>query len=408
MPPKFSPTACQPRHAGEQTDLSLSRGEAPPAHPLADKGRGSIADGEGRLFRSGPRSGNARTRRSPEKKVLWLGIETSCDETGVALVEEQEGRTRVVRALLASQVNRHRPFGGIVPELAVREHARNLPLLVARLFAETRIAPQELGGIAVTEGPGLASSLLVGNAYARAMGAALDLPVSGVNHLEGHLFSPFLEAREAIPFPFLGLVVSGGHTLLASVEGWNHYRILGSTSDDAAGEALDKIARLLGLPYPGGPEIEKLALQGNPKAFRFPRGFPDKGDLRFSFSGVKTAVRYFLAEHAQECRDPAFLADVAASLQESVVRTLVEKALWAAASGGFRIVAASGGVLANRRLRDLLEAGCRDARLRCRIAPSTLCTDNAVMIASAAALKSAAGLPASLGQDIDPGLPLAT
>ncbi|MDD4932584.1 MAG: tRNA (adenosine(37)-N6)-threonylcarbamoyltransferase complex transferase subunit TsaD [Methylacidiphilaceae bacterium] len=340
------------------------------------------------------------------KKTLWLGIETSCDETGVALVEEMAGRTRVKGALLASQVNLHRPYGGIVPELAVREHSRNLPLLVARLFGEAGIALPELGGIAVTEGPGLASSLLVGNAYARAMGAALDLPVFGVNHLEGHLFSPFLGAEESIPFPFLGLVVSGGHTLLASVEGWNRYRILSSTSDDAAGEALDKIARLLGLPYPGGPEIEKLAARGNPKAFRFPRGFPEARDLRFSFSGVKTAVRYFLEKHAEGLGDPAFLADVAASLQESVVRTLCDKALWAAAAGGFRILAASGGVLANRRLRELLETGCHDAGLALRIAPSALCTDNAVMIASAAAGKSAAGLPACLREDIDPGLPL--
>ncbi|VVM07972.1 tRNA N6-adenosine threonylcarbamoyltransferase [Methylacidimicrobium cyclopophantes] len=339
--------------------------------------------------------------------MLWLGVETSCDETGVALVEEEEGRTRVIGALLASQISRHRPFGGIVPELAVREHARNLPVLTARLFEETRFAPRELGGIAVTEGPGLASSLLIGNAYARAMGAAIDLPVFGINHLEGHLFSPFLEGEEPISFPFLGLVVSGGHSLLASVEGWNRYRILSSTSDDAAGEALDKIARLLGLPYPGGPEIEKLASRGNPKAFPFPRGFPEKGDLRLSFSGLKTAVRYFLARHADECRDPAFLADVAASLQESVVRTLCEKTLWAAASGGFRILAASGGVLANRRLREALEAGCRELGLLLRIAPPALCTDNAVMIASAAALKSAAGLPASLREDIDPGLPLA-
>jgi N6-L-threonylcarbamoyladenine synthase len=341
------------------------------------------------------------------KKTLWLGIETSCDETGVALVAEQDGKPRVISALLVSQVNRHRPYGGIVPELAVREHLRNLPLLVARLFGETGIALRELRGIAVTEGPGLASSLLVGNAYARAMGAALDLPVFGVNHLEGHLFSPFLGSEESICFPFLGLVVSGGHTLLASVEGWNRYRILSATSDDAAGEALDKIARLLGLPYPGGPEIEKLAAQGNPKAFRFPRGFPDTRDLRFSFSGVKTAIRYFLEKHAEERGNPAFLADVAASLQESVVQTLCDKALWAAAAGGFRTLAASGGVLANRRLRELLDAGCRDVGLSLRIAPSSLCTDNAVMIASAAAWKSMAGVPACLREEIDPGLPLA-
>ncbi|WP_142660417.1 tRNA (adenosine(37)-N6)-threonylcarbamoyltransferase complex transferase subunit TsaD [Methylacidimicrobium tartarophylax] len=341
------------------------------------------------------------------KKTLWLGIETSCDETGVALVAEQDGKPRVIGALLVSQVNRHRPYGGIVPELAVREHSRNLPLLVARLFEETGIALGELRGIAVTEGPGLASSLLVGNAYARAMGAALDLPVFGVNHLEGHLFSPFLGAEESIRFPFLGLVVSGGHTLLASVEGWNRYRIVSATSDDAAGEALDKIARLLGLPYPGGPEIEKLATQGNPKAFRFPRGFPDSRDLRFSFSGVKTAIRYFLEKHAEERGNPAFLADVAASLQETVVQTLCDKALWAAAAGGFRILAASGGVLANRRLRELLDRGCRDAGLSLRIAPSSLCTDNAVMIASAAAWKNMAGVPACLREEIDPSLSLA-
>ncbi len=350
---------------------------------------------------------NAIGQSERAERLLWLGIETSCDETGVAVVEERSGRTRVIGALLTSQVNRHRPFGGIVPELAVREHARNLPLLVAQLLGGTDLAPLDLGGIAVTEGPGLASSLLIGNAYARAMGASLGLPVFGVNHLEGHLFSPFLEGAEPIPFPFLGLVASGGHTLLAAVEGWNRYRIVSSTSDDAAGEALDKIARLLGLPYPGGPEIERLASKGNPKAFRFPRGFPETGDLRFSFSGVKTAVRYFLEQHSERRSEPLFLSDVAASLQDSVVRTLCEKALWAAREGGFRTLAASGGVLANRHLREGLEEGCRDAGLSCRMAPSALCTDNAVMIASAAALKSAAGIPASLGEDIDPGLPLA-
>lgn len=350
---------------------------------------------------------NVSDRKWESTSRLWLGIETSCDETGVALVEERQGRTRVRGALLASQVQRHRPFGGIVPELAVREHARNLPLLTAQLFQEVGLAPSDLGGIAVTEGPGLASSLLVGNAFARAMGIALDRPVFGINHLEGHLFSPFLETEEPVPFPFLGLVVSGGHTLLAAVGGWNRYRILSSTSDDAAGEALDKIARLLGLPYPGGPEIEKMASKGNPKAFSFPRGFPETGDLRFSFSGLKTAVRYFLDRHAQERSESAFLADVAASLQESIIRTLCEKTLWAARAGGFRILAASGGVVANRRLRTVLEEECREAGLACWIAPSTLCTDNAVMIASAAAWKSAAGISPSLHADIDPGLPLA-
>lgn len=348
-----------------------------------------------------------RGARAGNGNFLWLGIETSCDETGVALVEERAGRIRVVGALLTSQVNRHRPFGGVVPELAVREHARNLPLLVTRLLEEAGLRPQDLRGIAVTQGPGLASSLLVGNAYARALAASLDLPVFGINHLEGHLFSPFLEGDGPIPFPFLGLIVSGGHTLLAAVEGWNRYRIVSATTDDAAGEALDKIARLLGLPYPGGPEIERLARQGDPKAFRFPRGFPEEGDLRFSFSGVKTAVRYFLEQHAERRSDPRFLADAAASLQESIIRTLCEKTLQAARQRSFRTVAASGGVVANRRLRQMLEEGCRDAGLCCRIAPSGLCTDNAVMIAAAAAWKHAAGIPPSLGTDIDPGLPLA-
>ena len=343
--------------------------------------------------------------------MRWLGIETSCDESAVALVEVAE-RTLVVRSsLVGSQIARHRPFGGVVPEVAVREHLKNLPQLVSRVLAEAALPIAEIDGIAVTQGPGLATSLLIGYAYARGLGLMLGRPVRGINHLEGHLLSPFFASATPgeVAFPFLGLVVSGGHTLLIEARGWNDYRRLGGTVDDAAGEVFDKVARMLGLGYPGGPEIEKTARSGNPSAYEFPQSFPERNNFQFSFSGLKTSVRYFLEKHPGRLADPAFVADVAASFQHAVVEVLVRKTIQAARHRRLRQVTVAGGVACNGLLRQRLEAEARREGLQLALAPAALCTDNAAMIAGVAALKEAAGAAVESGDaDIDPNLPLAS
>ena len=233
-----------------------------------------------------------------------LGIETSCDETAVALVETNPWSTDILAQVISSQIALHRPYGGVVPEMATREHLRNLPVLVPQVMKDVNLKLDAIDAIAATEGPGLASSLLIGHSYARALAVALSKPMMGVNHLEGHLFSPFIANRRAVEFPFVGLIASGGHTLLVHALGWDRYLKLGSTVDDAAGEAFDKVAKLLGLPYPGGPEIEKMALKGNPEAFGLPRSFPERDNLNFSFSGLKTAVRFFYEKSPQMQTEP--------------------------------------------------------------------------------------------------------
>jgi N6-L-threonylcarbamoyladenine synthase len=335
-----------------------------------------------------------------------LGIETSCDETAVALVKAGKSGMQVVDSLVSSQVQLHAAYGGVVPEIAVREHLRNLPALVPELLRRTNFTWQQIDALAVTEGPGLASSLLIGNAYARALALSLSKPLFGINHLEGHLFSPFLSAGKEVVFPFIGLVVSGGHTLLVHVLGWDRYVKLGGTVDDAAGEVFDKVARLLGLPYPGGPEIEKRALEGNPNAYAFPRSFPEKGNYQFSFSGLKTSVRYFFEKNPGAHGDPQWQADLCASFQESVVQVLVRKTLNAAEARRSRTVAAAGGVLCNQRLRSVLEAGCAERGYELLLADAGLCTDNAAMIAAVAAEKMRHGLPPQTSPDIQPSMGL--
>lgn len=335
-----------------------------------------------------------------------LGIETSCDETAVALVQAGAKATRIVDSLVSSQVQLHAAYGGVVPEIAVREHLRNLPVLVPELLRRTDFSWRQIDAVAVTEGPGLASSLLIGNAYARALALSLSKPLFGINHLEGHLFSPFLSSGRKVTFPFIGLVVSGGHTLLIHVLGWNRYVKLGGTVDDAAGEVFDKVARLLGLPYPGGPEIEKRALQGNPNAYAFPRSFPEKGNYQFSFSGLKTSVRYFFEKNPGAHEDPQWQADLCASFQESVVQVLVRKTLSAAEARRSRTVVAAGGVLCNQRLRSVLEAGCVERGYELLLADAGLCTDNAAMIAAVAAEKMKQGLPPETSPDIQPSMVL--
>ncbi|CAF0705269.1 tRNA (adenosine(37)-N6)-threonylcarbamoyltransferase complex transferase subunit TsaD [Candidatus Methylacidithermus pantelleriae] len=337
-----------------------------------------------------------------------VAIETSCDETAVAILEDRGKSVHLRGSFLATQAASHRPYGGVVPEIAVREHARNLPLGVERVLAEASLRVGDLQGVAATRGPGLASSLLVGYAFGRSLALGLQRPFWGINHLEGHLLSPFWGHFDEIPFPFLGLIVSGGHTLLVLAKELGDYQRVASTVDDAAGEALDKIARLLGLGYPGGPAIERMAQQGNPKRYVFPQACREKGDRRFSFSGLKTAVRYFIQNHEGHLGDGSFLADVCASVQEAVMEVLAKKTVETAIAYGVSVVALSGGVACNQRLRQLFAEYCHAHQLRLAVAPPALCTDNAIMIGWVALLRSRAGLDDDSDKqiDIDPNLSL--
>ena len=335
-----------------------------------------------------------------------LGIETSCDETAVALVETNPWSTDILAQVVSSQIELHRPYGGVVPEMATREHLRNLPLLVPQVLREINLTLDAVDAVAATEGPGLASSLLIGHSYARALAVALSKPMIGVNHLEGHLYSPFLANRRSVEFPFVGLIASGGHTLLVHAVGWDRYIKLGSTVDDAAGEAFDKVARLLGLPYPGGPEIERVAVKGNPEAFGLPRSFPERDNLNFSFSGLKTAVRFFYEKSAQMQTDPVWAYDLCASFQKAVVDVLVRKSVQAVAQARVERLAVSGGVLCNKMLREELEFACYEAGIELIVAEPAFCTDNAGMIAGTAAEKLAAGIEPRCGDDINPNLDL--
>ncbi len=335
-----------------------------------------------------------------------LGIETSCDETAVALVETNPWSTDILAQVVSSQIALHRPFGGVVPEMATREHLRNLPLLVPQVMKEINLPLDAIDAVAATEGPGLASSLLIGHSYARALALALSKPMVGVNHLEGHLYSPFIANRRAVEFPFVGLIASGGHTLLVHALGWDRYIKLGSTVDDAAGEAFDKVAKLLGLPYPGGPEIERIAIKGNPEAFGLPRSFPERDNLNFSFSGLKTAVRFFYEKSGHMQSDPVWAYDLCASFQKAVVDVLVRKSVQAVAQARVERLAVSGGVICNKMLRDELEFACYEAGIELIVAEPAFCTDNAGMIAGTAAEKLAAGIEPHCGDDINPNLDL--
>jgi N6-L-threonylcarbamoyladenine synthase len=307
---------------------------------------------------------------------LVLGIETSCDDTSVAVLED--GR-RLRSHLIAAQ-DVHRLYGGVVPELASRAHLELLPPLVERGLSEAGIAAAELTGIAVTRAPGLVGSLVVGVAFARAYGAALGIPVVGVNHIEAHLHAATLEHGDS-PLPAVALVVSGGHTELVEVRGLRRYRWLGSTRDDAAGEAYDKVAKLLGLGFPGGPVIDRLAATGNRRAHAFPRPMLDRPDLDFSFSGLKTAVGLAVPALGPPPWPESTVADMAASFQAAVMDTLVAKTLRAADLVGARAITVGGGVSANRELRERLAEGCRERGIPLRVPSLRLCADNAAMVA---------------------------
>ncbi len=333
--------------------------------------------------------------------ALLLAIESSCDETAVAIVRGSVGgATEVLASEISSQIALHREHGGVVPELASRNHSLRLRGLVELALTEAGVSMGEIDAFAATNGPGLASSLLIGSTAAKGMACATGKPFLGINHLEGHLLSPFLD-QTSVP-PHVAMIVSGGHTLLLDVEGPGHYQKIGGTRDDAAGEAYDKVGKMLGLPYPGGPEIEKSALSGNPEAYDFPRSMLHEPHLDFSFSGLKTAVLYTLQREAGNFSIP----DIAASFQQAVIDILVQKALRAAKLTGRDAIALSGGVSLNKALRAALHHACEQNGLALSVATPDFCADNAAMIAFAALLRFLAGETSPLDSDIHPNLPL--
>ena len=314
-----------------------------------------------------------------------LGIESSCDETGVALVDAAgAGVPRLRAAALYSQIDMHQAYGGVVPELASRDHIRRVLPLAREVLAQASAQLEDLDVVAFTRGPGLAGALLVGAGVACALAAALDKPTLGVHHLEGHLLSPFLSA-DPPDFPFIALLVSGGHTQLMRVDDVGRYEMLGETIDDAAGEAFDKSAKLMGLGYPGGPALARLAEMGNADAFELPRPLLHSGNLDFSFAGLKTAVMTQLKRRGNVCEQD--LADLAASTQQAIVDVLTKKSLAALKQTGLTRLVVAGGVGANRHLREQLDAQCAKRGVRVHYPELHLCTDNGAMIAMAAALR---------------------
>ena len=319
--------------------------------------------------------------------MLILGIESSCDETAAAVV--QDGH-EVLSSVISSQIKLHAAYGGVIPELAAREHLKNLQPVVTTALKESGHTLDELAGIAVTSHPGLIPALLVGNAYAKGLALASGLPIVGINHFQGHIYGAFLEHPEALTdeasYPILGAVVSGGHTALVLIERDGHAKVLGSTLDDAAGEALDKAAKILNLGYPGGPIIDRLAKQGDPRRYDFPRGLvggggkpvPPEHRYDFSFSGVKTSLLYQVKDRELSEQE---LCDVAASYQAAVMDVLVTKAIAAARDAHARLLCLCGGVACNSYLRQHLQEACQKANLPLLLAPPKYCTDNAAMIA---------------------------
>ncbi|MCW5612856.1 MAG: tRNA (adenosine(37)-N6)-threonylcarbamoyltransferase complex transferase subunit TsaD [Rubrivivax sp.] len=344
-----------------------------------------------------------------------LGFESSCDETGVALVATRAGGPpRLLAEALHTQAAMHEAYGGVVPELASRDHIRRVLPLARQVLSQAGLGVADVDLVAYTRGPGLAGALLVGAGVAVALAAALDVPALGVHHLEGHLLSPFLaaseggEGGEAPAFPFVALLVSGGHTQLMRVDGVGRYELLGETIDDAAGEAFDKSAKLLGLGYPGGPALSRLAEFGDDGAFALPRPLLHSGDLDFSFAGLKTAVLTAQRKLGPNVCEQA-KADLAASTQAAIVDVLVAKSLRALKATGLKQLVVAGGVGANRRLRERLDAGAAKLGARVTYPPPALCTDNGAMIALAAALRVQAGLDAGTRAgafDVRPRWPL--
>jgi N6-L-threonylcarbamoyladenine synthase len=307
-----------------------------------------------------------------------LAIETSCDDTGAAVI--LNGR-KILSNIVSSQVSVHQKYGGVVPELASRKHIESIVPIVTEALKTAKVTLKEIDGIAVTQGPGLVGSLLVGLSFAKSIAFATGLPLIGVNHIEAHLSAIFLEEKP-LRFPFIGLVVSGGHTSLFRMDGFGKYKRLGQTRDDAAGEAFDKVAKLLGLGYPGGPIIDELSKAGNQKAVRFPRPVLSKNSLDFSFSGLKTAVVNYVKAHPEPPGGyPGdLIKDIVSSFQEAVVEVLVKKTVQAAQHQGLERIVLSGGVAANQRLRQKITEESFEQKLRIYLPSPSFCTDNAAMV----------------------------
>jgi N6-L-threonylcarbamoyladenine synthase len=329
-----------------------------------------------------------------------LALETSCDETAVAILRGRNSgaASELLSSEVASQIAEHEKYGGIVPEIASRNHLVHAPRLLEWATRAGKIDMSEVDAFAATSGPGLASSLMIGASIAKGLATGFGKPYLAINHLEGHLLSPFFSDREVKPN--VSLIVSGGHTMSILVQGLADYRLIGRTVDDAAGEAFDKVAKMLGLGYPGGPEIEKRARGGNPARFDLPRSMLDSEN--FSFSGLKTAVRYLLPKLKGDC-----LADLSASFQQAIVDVLVIKAIAAAQKYDVDLMTMSGGVSCNHELRRQLGRACDREGFEFKTAEAWLCTDNAAMIAFAALLRLQAGFRSKVTEEIDPNLALA-
>ena len=326
--------------------------------------------------------------------MLILGIESSCDETAAAVVEDGK---RILSSVVASQVEVHHPYGGVVPELASRRHIEKVVPVVQAALRQAGIDKRELGGVAATQGPGLVGSLLIGFSFAKAFAYSMGLPLAGINHLEGHVNSVFL-SEDSPPFPFVALLASGGHTSIYMVSGHRRMMQMGQTLDDAAGEAYDKVSKMLGLGYPGGQIVDRLAAGGDPHRIRFPRTYLDRDRFDFSFSGIKTAVKRYIEAHPENLEKE--IPHIAAGFQEAVVDVLVEKLLKAAQSRQCAQVALVGGVAANRGLRQRLQQEAETLGLRVHIPPVSLCGDNAAMIAAAAYPRICAGQHEALEADV--------
>ncbi len=355
--------------------------------------------------------------------MTLLALETSCDETSAAVVRDGAVLSNVV----SSQIKLHAEYGGVVPELAAREHLKNLLPVAQAALTEAKISPAQLDAVAATQGPGLGIALLIGFKAAQAVAFALNKPFIGINHHEAHLYSPWIQNTSPSPLqgeragvrgglcadfknfqPNISLIVSGGHTMLVLVESELKHRVLGGTIDDAAGECFDKTGKLMGLPYPAGPLIDKLAERGNPSAYDFPRPLLNEPNDDFSFSGLKTSVRYFIRDNPTILDDPLKSRDLCASVQAAIVEVLVKKTIRAAKRDGVRCVTASGGVTCNSGLRKELERACRNNGFTLRLAEKNLCTDNAAMIGILAERKLLTGAPLPpLDEEIKPGWQLA-
>ncbi len=356
--------------------------------------------------------------------VNVLGIETSCDETSAAVV--CDGR-QILSNVVSSQIDLHRPYGGVVPELAARHHLELIDRVVQQALTDARTVFTEIDAVAATSGPGLATALLIGLNAGKGIALSLGKPFIGINHMEAHLYSPLLgnggaSVSLAEVFPMISLIVSGGHTILAYATGIGRHRLLGQTLDDAAGEAFDKVAKLLGLGYPGGPEIDTRAKHGNPAAIAFPRSMLDDSTYNFSFSGLKTSVLYFLRKQGdcgsalpgatgagiarRSALPQQMTSDICASFQEAAVDVLVGKTIRAAGEHKVKTVSASGGVSVNSRFREKLAVECERRGLRLLLAPPNLCTDNAAMIAALAYYKLDAGERSDFSLDVAPSIGL--